>query len=454
MDTATMPRTMLPELPEPALSALRQTLRFGRNPYTFLAETRRELGDMFRLHILGMDPWVVVCLPELMKQVHKMPSEQVLAGRPRHASLGATLGGEMSLSMDGEDYTERRRLLNPMFSASGASKHTDDIRCVVEENLHLWPEGQLFAAQPYIDRVTLRIICRFLWGKDQRLQHLEDLAWRFLKLLSSPGVAIASLQFNLGPWSPWGRFLKVRRELHAAIEEEILERTAGRQPLSNDFLGTFIEALGADDEATRRSIAKEATAMTVAGTESTAKTIAWALLELAAQPEIYQRLQTEIDEVLGKEPIQVEHLKSMPYLEAVVYEALRFRPPGPFGGPWEAMTDLELGGYRVPRGAYIVQSLVGTGPKDLFPNPDNFDPDNFFERKVPINQWMPFGGGSRRCVGMGFALRQMPVAVATILQRMEIESSGDPLRSVRAGVVFVPSNGSPLRARWRPGWGH
>ena len=194
--------------------------------------------------------------------------------------------------------------------------------------------------------------------------------------------------------------------------------------------------------------------MIVAGTESSAKTITWALLEATAQPEIYKRLQAEIDEIAGDEPIQAEHLKAMPYLDAVVFEALRFRPPGLFGGPTEAGVDLAIGGFRIPQGAYLVQSLSEVGDRDLFPNPDNFDPENFLGRKIPLNKWMPFGGGARQCVGMGLALRQMPVAVATILQRMELEPSGDRLRSVRAGVVYVPAKGARLRARRRPGRGH
>lgn len=444
----------LKEIPEPALGAWRQTIRFGRDPFAFVSEVRREHGDLFRLHVLGMGRWVFVCTPALMAEIFKMSEDELSGGKARHASLGEAIGGGSSVSLDGEEYLKRRRTMTPFLSAPGARGRAEEIRAVVEESLARWPEGRPFAAQPFLDDISLRVIGNILWGPErrERLRRIEELARRFLDLLGSPGVAISTFHLNLGPLSPWGRFLKARRALQEALDAEVRDRLSGAVPMGEDLLAALIEALGAEDEASREAVLQETIGLVVGGAETTSKVLGWLLVETVGHRDVYARLQAEVDEVLGAEPLRANHLKAMPYLEAVVHEILRRRPPGPFAGPRMALKELRLGGYRVPQGTFLVQCLSETGKSDVFPRPHEFDPDNFFGRKVPMTQWIPFGGGSRQCTGMGLALKELPIALATTLQRLELESGGGSLRPVRDGIAFRPENAVRLRVWRRPGF--
>ncbi len=216
----------MPTPPEPPLSSFAQTLRFMKDPYTFLADTRAECGDIFSLRLQGLGRWVFLCNAEHLHELYKIPEDQVVAGEIRKKLLGYLVGERASLSLDGEEYSDRRRVVVPFFSGRRVLQHADLIRRLTERELASWPEGEVFALQPSNNRISLEIAARILFGPlDQEpAARLVPLAWRFLEALQPPLVQVRPMQVNLGRWTPWGRFVAARRQLQDALTDEIRKR--------------------------------------------------------------------------------------------------------------------------------------------------------------------------------------------------------------------------------------
>lgn len=446
----------LPAPPEMSLSPLRQTLRFLKDPYGLLADARAELGEIFSLRILGMGRWVFLCSAEHLGQIYKLPEEQVVAGEIRKKVLGYLFGERASISLDGEEYAHRRRVVMPFFGGRRVLKLTGLIRQLTEERMDSWPAGEAFALQPHFNHISLEAAARILFGPldEEPAVTLVPLAHGFFDALQPPVVQVKPLQWDLGRFTPYGRFVAARQALLDALDEEIRSRSAqesSEDQAPEDVLSALIAARLYDDEATcREAIAQEVIAFIVGGAETTAKVLSWTLLGVLSNPEIHARLRQELDEVLEGRAIANEDLRQLPYLHAVMQEGMRFQTVGPFAGPRLAKQDIEIGGFEIAAGTPIAQCLQEAGRSEFFPNPEAFDPENFLHRKVRPKDWVPFGGGSRLCTGMGLAQLEIALVVGTLVQRLDLELGPGSTRPAKSGVAFQPANGLQVRIRgWR-----
>lgn len=427
---------------------LLQTIRFGQDPFTFLAQTRARLGDAFFLDLVGIGSLLFVCSPELLHEIHRLSDQEALAGKIRNEQFGYLIGSKASINIDGTDSAERRRLLTPYFNSHGMLPRLATIRELTETTIARWPTGGTITLQPDLDRISLATISRILYGPLERksTQRLMELSRSFLVAFSAPAIQFPFFRRNFGRWSPWARFVTARHELRQALGDEIDRRLEQDDTAGDDLLSGFMQDMNVGSEAEKKeTLIDEVASQLVGGSDSVAKILSWMIIQTLEHPAALQRLRREIDETLGDRPVEASDLPNLPYLEAVTLEALRTQRVSPFGGPRQAQQTICIGGYTILKGTVMVQALREVGRSSLFPYPDRFEPENFYQRGIKMRDWLPFGGGKHACTGQGLALVELAVVLATIVQRVEIELGPGSIRQVRKGFTFQPANGGKVR---------
>ena len=191
------------------------------------------------------------------------------------------------------------------------------------------------------------------------------------------------------------------------------------------------------------AVVQELVNVMFAGHETTGNVLAWAVECVVSRPEVLERVCRELEEVLGDGPIQAVHFRQLEFLDAVIEETVRYRPPAPMAGMRKLKEPFELGGYQLPAGTVVTQCFPVMGHRpDIFVHPDNFDAEaHFYQRQFGANQWCPFGGGRRTCLGKGLARVELAVVLAELFRNYRLTIRQKRVRSVRDGVFFGPSHG-------------
>jgi cytochrome P450 len=251
------------------------------------------------------------------------------------------------------------------------------------------------------------------------------------------------LHKDLGPWSPWGRFLRVRARTDAVLDRLIEEaRRADDLDERTDVLALLVQATHTDGSPMNNpEIRDQLVTMLAAGHETTAHTLSWAVERLRRHPDVLEQLVAEVDDGSGKA-----------FREATIREVQRVRPVIAFAGR-HTMQPFELGGYRIPRGVLIglSASLTHLDP-DLFPDPHRFHPQRFVDVTPGTYSWIPFGGGIRRCIGATFAHMELDVVLRVLLERLELVPTTAPPEPWRfKGVAWSPAAGGRAVVRRRSG---
>jgi cytochrome P450 len=244
-------------------------------------------------------------------------------------------------------------------------------------------------------------------------------------------------------------FARTRGELDALLAEELSHRRDHPDAARSDVLALMMESRDdagcplSDDE-----LRDQLVTLLSAGHDTVATSLAWGLLELDAHPEVRARLHQEID-ALGPEP-DPEALARLPYLGAVVNEMLRLHPVVAAVSR-QVMKPFRVAGYELEPGARVTPAIyLAHRRAEAFPTPDRFRPERFFERDPSPFEFLPFGGGARRCIGMGFALHEMRIVLGTILSEVELRSAmRGPVREVRHVLLVAPSEGARMIVRRR-----
>jgi cytochrome P450 len=270
--------------------------------------------------------------------------------------------------------------------------------------------------------------------------HDEDRLRRFERLIETFSArvnmitAFPPLRRNLGPWSPWGRFLRAREALDAFIYEEIALRraeNASAEDAPDDVLSLLLQARHEDGSPMSDvELRDELVTILGAGHETTATGLAWAMERLLRSPRVLARLRESLDE--GDE-----------YLEATVKETLRARPVI-MDVARKLTAPLRIGGYEVPAGCYVLPAIAALHYReDLFPQPREFRPERFLEGKTDTYAWIPFGGGVRRCIGAAFAEYEMRVVLRAILERADLRAPDPKPEKVKVrNITLAPGRGT------------
>jgi cytochrome P450 len=391
---------------------------------------RRRYGPLFRTHDVLAGRMIHVGSRELIEQIFKWKPAQYRVGEPRQIMEPVT-GPESILLLDGDRHMRMRKLMLPPFHGEAIAGFAEVMDQVTNREIDRWRPGDRIRTRTVAQTVTLEVIIRAVFGvtDPERIEEFK----RLLPGLSAVNPLLLFMQKDLGPRSPWGRFLARRNRVDALLFEEIEQRRASNGDGGDDILTLLLSAHDEDGEPlTDGELRDELITLLLAGHETTATSIGWAFERLLRTPSALARLT---DEVKAGE--------SDDYLEAVLKETLRVRPvvTEVFRAPSEPT---ELGGYLVEPGMQVAASifLVQCDPELYPPDPQEFRPERFLDGAPEPYTWVPFGGGVRRCLGAAFAQLEMKVVIAAILRRARLRAPRERNESARfRGVTLLPSRG-------------
>lgn len=395
----------------------------------------RDIGRAATIRIPVFGDTVVVSDPVLAKQIFTTSPDVLHNIQP---NLSRLLGPGSVFALDGAEHRRRRKLLTPPFHGKSISAYE---RIVEEETLReiaSWPDGVEFETLEPMMRITLNVILRGVFGADgAELQELRELLPKWVTL----GSRLAVLPAPKNPpryFNPWGRLTGYRRRYEALIDKLIAR--ARRDPHledRTDILSLFLRSTYDDGSVmTRGEIGDELLTVLAAGHETTASTLAWAFERISRHPDVLDRL---VDEAAGD---------GNAYRQATIFEVQRNRTVIDFAGRNVCVPVYELGEWKIPQGFSIMVSLsqLHLNP-DLYPDPERFDPQRFLDAKPNTFSWVPFGGGTRRCVGAAFANMEMDVVLRTVLRHVTIRTTDAPgEKSHNRGVAYTPRKGGRVVA--------
>ena len=426
--------------PGPPLPRFVQTLAFVFVPAPFLDACRRRYGDVVTMGTLFDSKFVMVFDPDAVKQLFRGPHEQLRAGEA-NAPLGPVLGARSVLLLDGDEHLRQRRLMLPAFHGERMREYEDVMRTATDRAIDSWPVGAQFKLLPSMQRLTLDVIMHAVFGVEEGPEQ-EELKRRVRALLDPVGNRATILLMlvsggRLGIGGRMEQFERRRRALDEMIYAEIARRRAAPDLAERtDVLSMLLLARDEDGAAmTDAELRDELVTLLVAGHETTATGLAWAFEELLRSPAVLERTCAA---VAGGDTS---------YLDAVVKETLRRRTVVPGVGRVVRGEAFHLNGWVIPPGIEINPSIAAIHRRpDRYPGPAEFRPERFLGADAPDTYtWIPFGGGTRRCLGASFASFEMRVVISRVLERTRLVPAGAPEKGVRKGVTIVPRRGVAVR---------
>jgi cytochrome P450 len=415
-----------------------QTIRWLLRPVAFLESCRRRFGDVFSVSFLGFrSPMVMVSDPEAIRALYSEPEHRLPPGRT--LALMPVVGPRSVLLLEGREHLARRRLMLPPFHGARMRTYESTVREVVAREVEGWPQGEPFAIHARMQRVTLEVILRAVFGVTDPVRR-DRLAERLGRLLAR--TASARLQFQVvlsrraGTPDPLAALEPLRQEIDALLDAAIAERRADpRDDILSLLVATRFEDGAAMDDG---EIRDQLMTLLLAGHETTATGLAWTFDLLLRHPLVLERLVREVD--AGEDA----------FVRAVVSESLRLRPVIPIAGRRLA-SELRVDGQVLPAGTDVTPAiwLAHTRP-DRYPEPYAFRPERFLAHAPSTYAWIPFGGGVRRCLGAAFAEMEMRVVLAETLRLRTLEPvSPAAERVARRNVTFSPARGTRVVAALR-----
>jgi cytochrome P450 family 135 len=422
--------------PGPTTSRPLQTVRWIYRPGPMLEDCRRRYGDMFTLRIAHEGNWVFLADPDAIKQVFTGDPRVLHAGEANVVVL-PLLGHHSLLLLDEGAHMSQRKLMLPPFHGERMRGYEQVMTEVAAEEIDSWPAGQPYAVRPAMQRITLEVIIRTVFGVQDpgRRGRLRATLSRALEWGSDPRRM--AMLAALGPQrlARSGLFQRVREPADQLIYDEIRERR-GAPDLAerDDVLSMLLQARHEDgSEMSDEQLRDQLMTLLVAGHETTASSLAWAVERLVRNPPVLARLRDAV--AAGDDE----------YVDAVCKETLRLRPI--LALVLRRLTEpMEIGGRLLPAGANIAPCiyLVHRRP-DIYPEPYAFRPERFIEQPAGTYTWIPFGGGVRRCLGASFAQFEMRVVLRELVRRLELRASDErPERVTRRAITLVPDRGGEI----------
>jgi cytochrome P450 len=385
---------------------------------------------MFTLEIAYEGTWVILSDPELIKQVFTGDPKVFHAGEGNDI-LRPLLGEHSLLTLDEAPHMSQRKLLLPPLHGHRMAGYEETMREIAAREIESWPTGVPYRLRPRMQAMTLEIIIETVFGVHggARLGELREALRDFLDMLTNPRMLAPIL--TLGPdrlrsYPPFRR--RVDRVAKLILGEIAERRLAPDLEERDDILSLMVGARHEDGSPmSDAEIHDELLTLLVAGHETTATALAWAVERLIRHPEKLARLRAEVE--AGEEA----------YLTATIQETLRLRPVIVI--VIRRLTEeVEIGGYRLPAGANVVPCihLVHRDPT-IYPDPDSFRPERFLETPPGTYTWIPFGGGVRRCIGAAFAQQEMAIVLRELVARRTIRPT-DPAaeRPFRRAITETP----------------
>jgi cytochrome P450 family 135 len=407
--------------PGPREPAALQTLEWVTRPTAFLRRCAARHGEAFTLRLAFDDaPMVLIWHPDAVRALFGASVDVARRGGDT-GPLAPVTGRRSIVALDGEDHLRVRRLMLAPFHGERMSAYRDLVAGIAHEAIDRWPRGRPVALLPAMHDLTLEVILRAVLGvRDPRLA--ADIRGTLGLATALPRVAaMALVQRDLGPRSPWGAFLRRMGVVDAQLRAVIAARRA--PGARGDDILSLLVAAGLDDEELRDHLVT----LIAAGHETTAGALAWAVERLARRPAALARLRA------GDEA----------WLDAVVRETLRVRPVLTIA-PRRLAAPLCVGPRTLPEGIHVAPCiyLVHRRP-DLYADPAAWRPERWLADAPDGFAWIPFGGGARRCLGAAFATMEMREVLRAVAERLDLAPDRPrDERMRRRGVTLQPGRGA------------
>ena len=429
-----------------------QGLGYWSRPLAFLETCRKRYGGRFTVRVPGAPAWVEHTDPAHVKEILTAPPEVLHPGRGARV-LAPLVGLNSVILLDEDAHMEQRKLMLPALHGKRMGRLTGVMEEVAEREIAAWPRDVPVRLHERFQTLTLEVILRAVFGLDEgdRLESLRDLLAEQLafgdkpiSLLPPPPESSERLLDLLSRVGPFASFVRVQTRSDELLYGLIAERRADHAD-RDDILSMLLEARHEDGSPmSDEEIRDELMTLLVAGHETTASSLAWALAMLPRNPEALGRLREEID--AGDDDA---------YLTATVQETLRRRPVLPTAAPRYVSQPVEVGGWEYEPGVAVVPCsyLIHHDP-EIYPDPYAFRPERFLDEGPGTYTWLPFGGGRRRCLGASFAMVEMKLVLRTLLATREVAAAEpEPERTRRRNITIKPGGGSRVvlsnRARTR-----
>jgi cytochrome P450 len=420
---------------------------YGADPIGAMRRWRDDHGDFvpirfgpFRAHVAFGPTEIEEVLVERAADFRKSFGTRMLIPLLGHGLLTA----------EGDEWLRHRRLASPAFHRARVEGYGRTMAHYAEDSAGSWLEGQAVDLHDDMTALTLRIVARTLFDTDVTAR-IEEVARLGTEIQDFYYLRFASLRFLIPTWLP----TPGNRRLGAAtrrLDEVVYGIIRDRRPDDDrgDLLSMLLQArdeLGAG--MSERQVRDEVMTLLLAGHETTALALTWAFLLLDRNPEARDRLEAELAEVLGGEPVSPEDVRALPYAQAVINETLRLYPPAYVTGR-EAIRDTTIRGTHIPRGHIVLISMYTTHRDErFFPEPDGFRPERWLdglEKRLPRGAFIPFGMGSRKCIGASFAMMEATLLLATIARRWRFELAPAEI-ATQPSITLRPAAAMPARIR-------
>lgn len=391
-------------------------LAFQRDPLTFFTGVRRSYGDIATVRMLGREV-VLFSRPEYAYYFLVENAQNFSSGLNRY--ILKRFLGESLLTTDGDIHRQQRRLVQPAFHRKRVESYAEAMIGQTQQMLDRWHVGEELDMAAALQELTLRIIVQALFDLDLQTQGAE-LSHLFSTVIDNQRIGPLEETLARRGIGVVRSAEKAREQLDRFVYDLIARRRAEARD-HGDVLSMLLDARDEDGAAmSDLQVRDQAMTLMAAGHETTSNALAWTFYLLSRNPEKYDRLRAEVAEVLGERTATVADLPHLPYLDAVITEAMRIYPPA-----WTVNRDslgpFELGGYHFPaRTRAIVSQYVIHHLPEVWGDPENFRPERWtpeFRQSLPRGAYFPFGAGPRICIGMPLAEMEARLLLATILQR-------------------------------------
>jgi cytochrome P450 family 135 len=447
-------RMSVSSFPGPAYPSYVQAVQWALGQHRFFNENADRYGSPFRIRFPFLYGGTVLCFTttSAAKQILRLPAETAHAGEA-YSILRQSTGPSAVIVLDEDEHLRMRKLLLPPLHGERLQQWADFVTQKTLDDIATWPDGQPFPLRPVAERITMSVISKIVFGvrdpvRAEELRHLLPVLFD-IPVLAAPGYVASFGRLDLGRFSPWGRYRRKRDRIDELLYAEIAARRRefaenaeqdGARGGRGDVLSMLLTSRDEDGvPMSDRELRDQLVTMLVAGHETTATAIAWALERLLRTPRAMDKLLASLE------------ADDTTYLDAVIKETMRVRPVVAQIG--RVLTEeTVIDGWTVPAHTMVVlpMTVIHIDP-EIYDEPKEFRPERFLDGNDPGGYaWLPFGGGLRRCPGASLALLEMRAVLTTILRNVRLAPERpEPEKPRVRGITIVPSRGGRVVVRER-----
>jgi len=445
-ELSTQPPTLLksPLPPGPKGHFILGVMRDFNNDTLGFIERCREYGDVVRTRFLYVHAYFLYN-PEDIEALLTTNAKSFRKAGSLRSPFFARLVGNGLVTSEGEFWRRQRRLAQPAFHRQRISSYGETMVDYAQRAMGKWRPGESFDVSRDMTRLTLEIVVKTLFDAD--VSNDADHVGAILSEIVKPFASQATVKWILDnrlPTPGHRRYFNAVSKIDEIVFRIISERRASKSD-QGDLLSMLLQAQDDDgSQMTDAQLRDEVMTLFLAGHETTALALSWSWYLLATHPDAEQKFHAELDQVLQRRLPTVEDLRKLTYTEMIAKETMRLYPPAYAVGR-EALEEIEIRGFRVPKGSQVFAfQWVTHRDERFFENPNAFDPDRWSPEKaeqLPKYAYFPFGGGPRQCIGNYFAMMEIVLLLATIGQRFKFSLAPDHQVEVLPVLSLRPKNG-------------